>query len=524
LIFVAPSTFGTTKTCYSTAAGDKQVDGVVVGIFEGGELTPAGQAIDKSTSGALTRRIKLSKKAAKGEVGSGEVFLDLGEDYPRVAVVGLGKHPRDVKLTSEQEDYREGQPKPSDAVRQGAARGARLLRDAGSKVIGVESFGEFTDLPSVQLAAEGALLGLHKFDELFSKKDDEPVDVQPWGVEADKQEEWNRGKIIATAQNFARVLTDTPANLMTPTIFSQKVEEKFASLPNKADVKIFAHDKAWAEEQGMGCFLGVTRGSEEPPKFLEIHYNPLGDEAQDVAPIIFVGKGVTFDSGGISIKPSEGMGMMRGDMGGAAAVVSTVWALASLQIKTKAICLTPLCENMPSGTATKPGDVLRAKNGKTVEVDNTDAEGRLILADALVYANSFKPAAVIDVATLTGAMVVALGAGATGVFTTSDKLWREMDEAGWKTDSRVWRMPLFSSYKRQIKSAYADLKNVGGRPAGSSTAALFLKEFVETPAWMHMDIAGVMHSDDRNAYTPKGMAGEPVRTLVQWVRDKVEKH
>jgi aminopeptidase len=180
---------------------------------------------------------------------------------------------------------------------------------------------------------------------------------------------------------------------------------------------------------------------------LEIHYNPLGDEGQDVAPLIFVGKGITFDSGGISIKPSEGMGMMRGDMGGAAAVVSTMWALASLQIKTKAICLTPLCENMPSGTATKPGDVLRAKNGKTVEVDNTDAEGRLVLADALVYANSFKPASVIDVATLTGAMGIALGAGATGVFTTSDKLWREMDEAGWKTDSRV---PSFTQSVRYV--------------------------------------------------------------------------
>jgi len=399
------------------------------------------------------------------------------------------------------------------------------LREYRATKIGIESFSEFSAVASTQLAAEGAILGLYKYDELQSRKEDKtPLVVNLWQQDAEenphqKQKEWARGQIIAQAQNFARKLSDTPSNLMTPTIFAKKVEEQFANLAN---VKILAHDREWAEGQGMGCFLGVTKGSLEPPKFLEVHYNPLGGQSKKHAPLIFVGKGVTFDSGGISIKPADGMGMMRGDMGGAAAVVATIWALASLGVPVRAISLTPLCENMPSGAALKPGDVLRAMNGKTIEVDNTDAEGRLILADALVYAHTFAPAAVIDVATLTGAMGVALGAGASGVFTTSDKLWREMDEAGWKTDSRMWRMPLFSSYKKQIKSNYADLKNTGGRPAGSCTAALFLKEFVTTPAWMHIDIAGVMHSDDRNAYLPKGMSGEPVRTLIQWVNDRID--
>eukprot|EP01087_Luapelamoeba_hula_P020424 TRINITY_DN6962_c1_g1_i1.p1 TRINITY_DN6962_c1_g1~~TRINITY_DN6962_c1_g1_i1.p1 ORF type:complete len:380 (-),score=44.74 TRINITY_DN6962_c1_g1_i1:42-1181(-) len=370
-------------------------------------------------------------------------------------------------------------------------------------------------------------------DEHKSKKDDKnpsanSVTISPYNFDHEGNEAWEVGKQIASAQNFSRMLANAPANYLTPSKFVEHTLNKFEGLLGSPSgdgayagglVKIVAHDQKWAEDQKMGCFLGVARGSDEPPQFLEIHYNGLeGDN--DVPPVVLVGKGVTFDSGGISIKPASGMGLMRGDMGGAAAVVGTVYAAAALRLKTKLIVLTPLCENMPSGKAVKPGDVLYAKNGKSVEVDNTDAEGRLILADALVYAATFKPRTLIDVATLTGAISVALGPLAIGAFSNSDKLWVQLDRAGRTSAERFWRMPLFPAYKSQLKSDYADLCNVGKKGGGSCTAAAFLKEFVPANVqWAHLDIAGVSHSDGSDKpYIPKGMAGKPVRALVEYLR------
>jgi len=276
----------------------------------------------------------------------------------------------------------------------------------------------------------------------------------------------------------------------------------------------------------MRTFLSVTHGTAEPAKFLEIHYKGAAGDAQ---PLAFVGKGITFDSGGISLKPGAGMKLMRGDMGGAATVVASALAIAQLQLPINLIVATPLTENLPGPSATKPGDIIYAMNGKSVEVDNTDAEGRLVLSDAIYYISShYKPHTLIDVATLTGAMDVALGEVYSGVFSTSDSLWSELHEAGEAEYDRFWRMPLDEEYGPQIYSSNADLCNTGGRPGGSCTAALFLKAFVdgieakdgcEPPLrWAHIDIAGVMESTRPYSYGEKGMSGRPVRALVEFVR------
>jgi aminopeptidase len=416
--------------------------------------------------------------------------------FKRVAVIGLGKQLQVQNLEGEDLfQYKE-------AIRNAASAGCQLLRSNGGRKIAVESFGHS------QAAAEGAFLGLFKYNKLKTPKDPEPeVEVSPLEQELPIAEAWKKGMTLAACQNFARTLTDTPANLMTPTVFTEMAQEGLAGLEN---VKVIVRDKDWAEQKKMGCLLGVSKGSDEPLKFLEMHYNgdPRGSK-----PLIYVGKGVTFDSGGISIKPSDGMGLMKGDMGGAAAVVATIRALAQLRVPVNVIGLTPLCENMPSGHATRPGDVLTSMKGLTVEVDNTDAEGRLILADALHYAHEFNPHTIIDVATLTGAITIALGTAAAGVFSSSNKLWNTIASAGDHAGERMWRMPLFPEYKQQIDSQVADLMNTGGRPAGSCTAATFLKEFVSVGEWAHLDIAGVDHESKDRGYLSKGMTGKPVRTL-----------
>ncbi|KAH9978875.1 cytosol aminopeptidase family, catalytic domain-containing protein [Lactifluus volemus] len=333
--------------------------------------------------------------------------------------------------------------------------------------------------------------------------------------------EWETGVIYAEAQNLARTLKELPANMLTPT----RVKAEFANVPN---TQIIVRDEEWAAEKGMRTFLSVTKGTSEPAKLLEIHYNGAAREDQ---PIAFVGKGITFDSGGISLKPSANMKLMRGDMVcGAAAVVSAALAIAKLRLPVNLIVVTPLCENLPGPSANKPGDIVYAMNGKSVEIDNTDAEGRLILSDALYYTSTtYKPHTLIDVATLTGAMDIALGEIFSGIFSTSDSLWEELHAAGEAEYDRFWRMPLDEDYGPQIHSSNADLCNTGGRPAGSCTAALFLKAFVEgiepevgkdepQLRWAHIDIAGTMDATRPTPYLEKGMTGRPVRALVEWVR------
>lgn len=312
---------------------------------------------------------------------------------------------------------------------------------------------------------------------------------------------------------------ETPANLMTPTIFAQWAKDRLGKL----GCEVIAHDRSWAQSLGMNSFLPVSNGSEEPPVFLEITYQ--GAKAND-KPICLVGKGITFDSGGISIKGAAKMDEMRADMGGGAVVAGTISAIAELKMPINVKGLIPLTENMPSGKATKPGDVVYAMNGKSICVDNTDAEGRLVLADALCYSERFQPRAIVDLATLTGAMRMALGECVAGVFATNTALWETLEAAGAETGDRVWRMPLYKHYNQNVCDYPGyDVNNIGkGKGGGACTAAAFLREFVPKDVpWMHIDIAGVMTGNDDQSYLcAKGMTGRPLRTMVEFLQKNVK--
>uniref|UniRef100_A0A665T9U9 Cytosol aminopeptidase n=1 Tax=Echeneis naucrates TaxID=173247 RepID=A0A665T9U9_ECHNA len=465
---------------------------------EGGpHLTETAAGFDQALSGKLSDLLKISGPALKK--GKSRIFYGLHKDFPCVAVVGLGKNNEGLCVAENWDTTKEN-------IRQAVSIGCRLLQDLEVSNVEVDGCGDS------QAAAEGAALGLFHYDQFKSKKKTE-VTAQLHGS-ADLAG-WERGVVFAEGQNLARLLMEAPANHITPTVFANTIEEKLA--PHAEKVTIKKRSQAWIEEQQMGAFLSVAKGSDEPPVFLELYYNGSPDTTQ--APLLLVGKGITFDSGGISLKPSASMDAMRADMGGAATVCASIVTAAALKLPVNIIGLAPLCENMPSGKASKPGDVVTAKNGKTIQVDNTDAEGRLILADALCYGHTFNPRAIVNVATLTGAMDVALGSAATGVFTNSDWLWEQLHKASVVTGDRVWRMPLFRHYTRQVTdSQLADLNNIGkySRSGGACTAAAFLREFVTAAHWAHLDIAGVMSNKDEVPYLTKGMSGRPTRTLVEF--------
>ncbi|XP_062243745.1 cytosol aminopeptidase [Platichthys flesus] len=477
--------------------------GLVLGVFEkegeeaGLHLTEAATGFDQTVSGKLSELLTISGPALKK--GGSRIFYGVHTDFPCVAVVGLGKSNAGVCGAENWDTGKEN-------IRAAVSAGCRSLQDLEVNHVEVEGCGD------AQSAAEGAALGLFHYDQLKSKKKNK-VTTQLHGS-ADSVG-WEKGVLYAEGQNLARLLMEGPANHITPTVFASIIEENLAGHAGRVTIKKRSQD--WIEEQQMGAFLSVSRGSEEPPVFLEIHYNGAPESTE--APLLLVGKGITFDTGGISLKPSASMDEMRADMGGAATVCSSIVTAAALKLPVNIIGLAPLCENMPSGKATKPGDVVTAKNGKTIQVDNTDAEGRLVLADALCYGHTFNPRAIVNVATLTGAMDVALGSAATGVFTNSDWLWEQLQKASVVTGDRVWRMPLFQHYTRQVTDCQlADVNNVGkySRSGGACTAAAFLREFVTAPHWAHLDIAGVMSNKDEVPYLRKGMSGRPTRTLVEF--------
>uniref|UniRef100_A0A667WQM6 Cytosol aminopeptidase n=1 Tax=Myripristis murdjan TaxID=586833 RepID=A0A667WQM6_9TELE len=480
-----------------------RLNGLVLGVYEkegedgGFHLTEAAAGFDSSLSGKLSEMLKISGPTPKK--GKSRMFYGIHKDFPCVAVVGLGTNTAGVCGAENWDTCKEN-------IREAMSAGCRQLQDLEVSRVEVDSCGD------AQSAAEGAVLGLFQYDQLKSKKKTKVTTLLHGSGDLAG---WEKGVLYGEGQNLARLLMEAPANHITPSVFADTIEEKLA--PHTDRVTVHKRPQAWIEEQQMGAFLSVSKGSEEPPVFLELHYKGCPDQTQ--APLLLVGKGITFDSGGISLKPSSGMDAMRADMGGAATVCASIVTAAALKLPINIIGLAPLCENMPSGKANKPGDVVRAKNGKTIQVDNTDAEGRLILADALCYAHSFKPRAIVNAATLTGAMDVALGSAATGVFTNSDWLWEQLQKASVVTGDRVWRMPLFQHYTRQVTdSQLADLNNIGkySRSGGACTAAAFLKEFVTATHWAHLDIAGVMANKDEIPYLRKGMSGRPTRTLVEF--------
>jgi leucyl aminopeptidase len=313
---------------------------------------------------------------------------------------------------------------------------------------------------------------------------------------------------MAEATSLARDMVNEPANFFTPTRMAELAKE----IANKYSLGFTVFNSRDMEAMGMGALLGVARGSSEPPKLITLNYK--GDESSKNS-LGFIGKGITFDSGGISIKPSEGMGEMKDDMAGGAAAIAALSAIAQLKPKVNVTAIIPATENLPSGTALKPGDILRAMNGKTIEVISTDAEGRLILADALSYAVKQGLSPLVDLATLTGACRVALGDGYSGAFTNNQELMDKVIKAAAKAGEKIWQMPLPEEYKEQLKSEIADIKNTGDRYGGAITAALFLTEFLDATPWVHLDIAGTASSSKGSGYSVKGATGVGVRTLVE---------
>jgi leucyl aminopeptidase len=483
---------------------DIKADAIIVNHFEGMER-PDGDtaAVDRALDGAISQLVKQGE--IKGKLNEVTLLHSQGKlPASRVIVVGLGKKP---ELSV-------------DKVRGAVAEACRWLRQkgvgslasvpqgAGSNSIDLES--------AVQAVTEGALLGLYTFRRYITKKENDFSEIkQLLIVSREKgksllERAITRGKIMAEAANWARDLVNEPANYMTPSQMAETARE----LAKSYGLKVEVLEQEQMAAAGMGALLGVAQGSQQPPKFIVLNYRGSDSDKVDIA---LVGKGITFDSGGISIKPSEGMADMKGDMAGGAAVMAALSAIARLKTKINVMAVVPATENLPSGKALKPGDILTAMNGKTIEVLNTDAEGRLILADALSYTVKIGARFIIDVATLTGACRVALGTLCSGAFSNNQELADRVIAAGNEAGELAWPLPMYDEYREQLKSDVADIKNIGGRYGGAITAAKFLAEFIGDTPWVHLDIAGTSESDKEKGYLVKGATGVPVRTLINLI-------
>jgi len=485
---------------------EEPAEAIVVNLFEG-VTQPGGAtaAADRATGGLIAEL--LAAGDFKGKLNEISVLYPRGGVAARrILLVGLGKA----------EEF------TLDKARQVAGTAARKARDLGARSLATIVHGGgaagLAPAAAAQATIEGTLLALYRFDQLKSSKNPaERVEVESVTVvEADAgrlaevEAGVATGETIAGAISLARDLQNWPSNFATPAFLADTARR----VAQETGLQCSVLDREDMRQLGMGGLLNVSQGSQEPPKFIVLEHNAGRDE---LPTLVLVGKGITFDSGGISIKPWENMEEMKFDMSGAAAVIGAMQVAGKLDLPLRVIGLVPATENLPSGTAYKPGDVIRAMNAKTIEIISTDAEGRLILADALVYAQQYKPAAVVDLATLTGACVVALGKHMAGLFTNNADLAARVKAAAEAAGEPVWEMPLTEPYRKQIDSDTADMKNTGGRPGGAITAAALLQEFVDYP-WVHLDIAGTAYSDKDRPYTPKGGAGWGVRTLVELLR------
>lgn len=412
----------------------------------------------------------------------------------------------------------------AEVLRLAIGRGIKAANKAKAKTALVQIPGVRELDASLQAAVEGAVLGSYRYDKWRTTNKDEKgaprVDkvqlLLPDGVKKDKAMDATvaLARAIAEATCFARDLVNEPAGTMTPGILAEQAK----AMAKEAGLALHVFDRKKIEELKMGMFLGVARGSVEEPKLIHLSYTPKDAEAAKRAPVALVGKAITFDSGGLSLKPSEGMLDMKTDMAGSAAVLGAMKVIAQLAPPFPVHGFMGACENMPSGHAYRLGDVLVSRLGKTVEITNTDAEGRLVLGDVLAYANELKPAAIVDLATLTGACIVALGPWVAGAFGDDDQLMWNVLESARAAGEEIWRMPLTDSLKDVLKSDVADMKNAGDRMGGSITAAHFLKEFVGDTPWVHLDIAGPSNVSKEKGYMAKGATGFGVRTLVEFIR------
>ena len=478
---------------------------VLVPVYEreGGKYAWAA-----SMPAALERRLRelLKTHAFQGKLNEVAVLPTQGvARTPWVLLVGLGK--------------REGLT--TDRVRQTASTAVKAARAQRMAKCALALVGPSSSLDAARLAqaaTEGVLLGLYRFDHYKSATDDrsKQIDAVTLVVGNAAQERGARagmakGRLLAESTNFARELVNQPANVATPTYLAQQA----LRMARQFGVRCRVLSEGDCRRLGMGAFLSVAAGSVQPPKFIVLEYTP---RTKPNATFVFCGKGITFDSGGISIKPSEGMDKMKYDMAGGAAVMGTLRAAAALRVPYRVVGLVAATENLPSGNATKPGDVVRAMNGTTIEVLNTDAEGRLVLSDALAYAHRYKPTAVVDLATLTGACVVALGTEAIGLMGTDERLNEALQRAGEETHERVWELPLWEEYDEAVKGEVADLRNIGHRgEAGTIAGAAFLKPFAKGYAWAHLDIAGTAWAERERPYYVKGATGIGVRLLIAFM-------
>ncbi len=492
--------------CKQGTLSGERCEAVLVPVFESnawrrGEM----RSIDDRLNGAVGEMF--ASKEFSGKENESAVIHAAGR-FPakRVVLIGLGK-PKGFDL---------------DRVRRAYGAGSRRIRDLGVKRFSAAlpqgATGKISRREIAEAAAEGALLGTYQFTAHKTETDEIKTLAKMTLIASDArslseiERGMARGRIIAEATNFARDLANHPSNTVTPTRLAEAARE----IGKNGKVKVKVLDRAEMERLKMGALLGVSRGSEEPAKFIILEYF-RGKKGS--APVALVGKSITFDTGGISLKPGENMEQMKYDMSGGAAVLGTIKAISAMGLPVNVVGILPATENMPSGTAIKPGDVLRSMSGKTIEVINTDAEGRLILADGLHYATQYKPAAIIDLATLTGACVVALGNHAIGMLGNRDSLKRKIEKAGRASGERVWELPLWEEYYEQIKSDVADVRNIGGRPAGMITAAAFLSKFVGDVPWAHLDIAGTAWSEKDRPIHPKGCTGVGVRLLCRFLMD-----
>jgi leucyl aminopeptidase len=487
--------------CIRGSLSDIDADLLIVPWFQHdtpGTL-PGSDGLDAATGGELGRA--LASKEYQGKTF--EIFLTPITDplwrARRLALVGGGSDERGSDLLRKL------------ATAAGLVTRQKRIRRAAFAVRGQ---GDAADL--AQAVAEGLTLA-EFYGGSYKTSDPPPAEPPAWTVAVLDVSDHSlaaacaavaRGRILGECSNLARELTNEPGNTLTPREFAKRA----AAIAGDAGVKVEILDETQIERLGMGLLLGVARGSCEPPRVIVFRYDPPG--APETPVLGLVGKGVTFDTGGISIKPAENMERMKDDMAGGAAVACAMRAIALLKAPMRVLGVVPATENMPGGRAIKPGDILTSASGKTVEVINTDAEGRLILGDGLWYARQLGATHLVDVATLTGAVVVALGKITTGLFGAPDEWVERVRKVADRAGDRSWPMPLFSDYCDQIKSDIADMMNTGGRAAGSITAALFLKEFVDGVPWVHLDIAGTAWSDEARPYLPKGPSGVAVRTLA----------
>ena len=492
----------------SGKAEKQRSDCVVVGVYESAKLSAAAVGIDQASQGFISSVLK--RGDMDGKVGATLLLHNVsGTESDRVLLVGLGKESALVE-----KDYRKAVTASTKALlKTGAKDVANFLAEV--------KVGKQDAAWKASQMAEAVRDSVYRFDAMKGKKEqkeDKPglMKLEIHLAEQDDnqatQQALKEALALAVGVSFTKDLGNLPPNVCTPSYLAEQAQD----IAKTYGLTVQVLEREEMQKLGMGSFLGVAQGSVQPPKLIVLQHNK---GKKDQKPVVLVGKGITFDTGGISLKPGAEMDEMKYDMCGAASVLGTFKAIAEMGLPLNVVGIIPACENMPDGNAIRPGDVLTSMSGQTIEVLNTDAEGRLILCDALTYAERFEPAAVVDIATLTGACVIALGHHASGLFSNQDHLAKELLAAGEHAMDRAWHMPLWDDYQPQLDSNFADMANIGGRAAGSITAACFLSRFTKKYDWAHLDIAGTAWKSGKE----KGATGRPVPLLTQFLKNRATK-